>query len=305
MGAYDQRVDATNRAAAVRPASTTPAGSGAVRSESLFTGLVRACHPGPTAAVTLLMTALAVSAGHGGRGCVLVGTAVLAGQLSVGWCNDAVDARRDLAAGRYDKPVVSGAIGAGGVRTAAVVALVASVPLSLAGGLLAGCVHLIGVGGAWAYNLGVKATRLSWLPYAVGFAALPAFVVLSLPGRAVPAWWVVTAGTLLGVGAHLGNVLPDIESDLRAGVRGWPQRLGPARTRLLMPVPLAAASAVLVLGGPGPLSAASWVAPAAAALTALLSAVLGRRHVRLPFIASILVAGMDVALLVGRGDSLT
>lgn len=281
-----------------------PAGGGAARPEGLLTGLVRACHPGPTAAVTLLMTALAVSAGHSGSGAVLVGAAVLAGQLSVGWCNDAVDARRDRAADRYDKPVVSGSVGAGVVRAAAVVALVASVPLSLAGGLFAGSVHLVGVGGAWAYNLGMKATRLSWLPYAVGFAALPAFVVLSLPGRAVPGWWVVVAGALLGVGAHLGNVLPDIESDLEAGVRGWPQRLGPARTRLLMPVPLVVASAVLVLGGPGPLGVASWAALAVAVLTALVSALLGRHRVRLPFIASILVAGVDVALLVGRGGML-
>ncbi|MFF3609856.1 UbiA family prenyltransferase [Streptomyces sp. NPDC002463] len=284
-------MDATNRATV-----------GAVRPKGgLLAGLARACHPGPTAAVTLLMTALAVSAGHSVRGSVLVGVAVLAGQLSVGWCNDAVDARRDWAADRHGKPVVSGAVTAGAVRAAAVMALVACVPLSLSGGLFAGSVHLVGVGGAWAYNLGLKATRLSWLPYAVGFAALPAFVVLSLPGRVAPAWWVVTAGALLGVGAHLGNVLPDIEFDLRAGVRGWPQRLGPTWTRLLLPAPLVVASGVLVLGGPGVPGVSSWAALVVVALTALVSALLGGRCVRLPFIASILVAGVDVALLVGRG----
>ena len=31
-----------------------------------------------------------------------------------------------------------------------------------------------------------------------------------LPGQPWPAWWVVTAGALLGIGAHLGDVLPDI-----------------------------------------------------------------------------------------------
>ncbi|MDN3295185.1 UbiA family prenyltransferase [Streptomyces ficellus] len=264
-----------------------------------------ACHPGPAVAVTLLMTALAASAGQDGRGCLLVGAAVLSGQLSVGWCNDAVDARRDRAADRYGKPVVSGAVGATTVWAASLVALVLSVPLSLACGALAGGVHLLGIGAAWAYNLGLKATALSWLPYAVGFAALPAFVALGLPGSPWPAWWVVVSGALLGVGAHLGNVLPDIRSDLVTGVRGWPQRLGPARTRLLMPLPLVAASALLVLGGPGHRGPVGWAALSVAALTAVAGAALGRHRTEAPFAASVAVAGIDVALLVWRGAALT
>jgi len=51
---------------------------------------------------------LAVTAGQSGARCVLTGAAVLTGQLSVGWCNDAFDARRDIAAARHGKPVVDG-----------------------------------------------------------------------------------------------------------------------------------------------------------------------------------------------------
>src|SRR5690606_32455546 len=57
-------------------------------------GLLRACHPGPTAAVSLLMTALAVAWGRGVVGSVLVFVSVLAGQLSIGWSNDLIDADR-------------------------------------------------------------------------------------------------------------------------------------------------------------------------------------------------------------------
>ena len=199
--------------------------------------------------MTVLVTALAVSAGRSGVGCALVAAAVLSGQLSVGWSNDAVDARRDAAADRGGKPVAAGAVSARTAGAAAVAALVLCVPLSLASGAPAGAAHLVWVASGWAYNLGVKATRWSWLPYAAGFGSLPAFVALGLPGRPWPAWWAVAAAALLGVGAHLANVLPDIEADLRAGVRGWPQRLGPERARLLLPVPLAAA-AVLLAGRP-------------------------------------------------------
>ncbi|TPQ21422.1 UbiA family prenyltransferase [Streptomyces sporangiiformans] len=268
-------------------------------------GMLMACHPVPAAAVTLLVTTLAMTSGQDGRGCLLVAAAVLTGQLSVGWCNDAVDARRDRATGRFDKPVVSGAVDAATVRAAAFVALGLSVPLSLACGPLAGTVHLAGVGAAWAYNLGMKATALSWLPYAVGFAALPGFVALGLPGRPWPAWWVLTSGALLGVGAHLGNVLPDIASDLATGVRGWPQRLGPARVRLLLPVPLVAASAVLTFGRPGPADAAGLAALTVTALTAAVGTAAGGRRVRVPFITSIVVAGIDVTMLVWQGATIT
>src|SRR3954454_24113139 len=70
-------------------------------------GLVLACHPGPTLAVSVFTALLAWSAGlTAGRG-LLVTTAVLTGQLSIGWCNDLVDARRDRAVGRTDKPLAA------------------------------------------------------------------------------------------------------------------------------------------------------------------------------------------------------
>ncbi|MFJ5110454.1 UbiA family prenyltransferase [Streptomyces sp. NPDC088551] len=263
--------------------------------------LLGACHPGPTAAVTLLVAGLAVAAGQDAPGCLLVTAAVLTGQLSVGWSNDAVDAARDTAAGRRAKPVVDGAVGARTVRAAAVTALVLCVPLSLAYGALAGVVHLVGVTAAWLYNVRLKSTVLSWLPYAIGFASLPAFVTLGLPGQPRPAWWIVTAAALVGVGAHLGNVLPDIEADLALGVRGWPQRLGPAAVRLLLPAPLVAATVLLALGGAGVVGA---VAVAVVLITAVGGSLLGRRRPKVPFLAAIVVAGVDVALLLWRGAAL-
>ncbi|MFJ9024963.1 UbiA family prenyltransferase [Streptomyces sp. NPDC102259] len=282
--------------------STTgrPAASWAGR----VTGLAGACHPGPVVAVTALITALAATAGQGAARCVLTAAAVLTGQMSVGWCNDAFDARRDIAVGRRGKPVVDGTVGVTEVWVAAVAALALCVPLSLACGLWAGAVHLAGVAAAWAYDLRLKATAWSWAPYAVGFAALPAFVALGLPGQPWPSWWVVSAGALLGVGAHLGDVLPDIRGDLATGVRGWPHRLGPARARLLLPVPLVAASAVLVLGPAGPPGRWGMTALAVAGLIAVTGTVLGRRWERVAFGAAVAVAVVDVALLLLRGTGI-
>ncbi|MET9896049.1 UbiA family prenyltransferase [Streptomyces sp. NPDC006465] len=279
-----------------------PAGSWTVRAG----GLGRACHPGPVVAVTALTAALAVIAGQGTRGCVLTVAAVVTGQLSVGWCNDAFDARRDLATGRLGKPAVDGAIGVTHLWAAAYAALALCVPLSLCCGLRAGGVHLAAVAAAWAYNLRLKATCWSWAPYALAFAALPAFVALGLPGHPWPTWWVVGAGALLGVGAHLGDVLPDIRGDLATGVRGWPQRLGAERARQLLPVPLVVASALLALGPAGPPDLRAGVALAVVGLVAVTGAVLGRRWERAAFATAVVVAAVDVVLLlsgVGVGPS--
>ncbi|HST65408.1 MAG TPA: UbiA family prenyltransferase, partial [Mycobacteriales bacterium] len=123
-------------------------------------GLVRACHPEPTAAVTAVAAALAASAGRGVGGTVAVAAAVLAGQLSVGWMNDYLDRERDVRVRRADKPVVAGALAPGPLRTAMLVAAVAVVPLSLLSGWFAGTVHLLAVASAWAYNLRLKSSAL-------------------------------------------------------------------------------------------------------------------------------------------------
>lgn len=266
----------------------------------VLVGLVLACHPLPTLAVTALATTYAASVGRGVSGSLLVAITVLVGQLSIGWCNDAVDAGRDLRAGRQDKPVATGVVPRVVVGRAAAIALLLSLPLSLASGLLAGAVQLLVVAAGWAYDLGVKRTVLSWAPYAVAFAALPAFASLGLPGAPWPPWWVMAAGALLGVGAHLANVLPDIEADVADDIRGLPQRLGRRATSLLTPVPLVLATVALVVAPQGGVSRGGATALAAAFLLGGVAAYLGLRggFARLPMLAAIGVAVVDVLLLV-------
>lgn len=224
-------------------------------------GLARACHFQPTVAVTVVTTSLAVLSGRDALGCVTVAVAVLAGQLSTGWSNDWLDAARDTAVGRVDKPIVSGAVDVASVRAAALVALVACVPLSLLSGWRAAAVHLVAVGSAWAYNAGVKATVLSPLPYAVSFGLLPAFVTLGLPGHPWPRPALMGATALLGIGAHFINTLPDREDDARSGIVGLPQRIS-ASACLLVGVVLLSACAVTIwsLGGGSPVARSLFLA---------------------------------------------
>ena len=265
--------------------------------------MIRASHAGPTLTVTAVMTGFAIAVGRG-DGAAWVAAAVLTGQLSVGWSNDYLDRGRDAAAGRRDKPIPAGSVAASVVGAGALIALAAVVPLSLASGWRAGLVHIGGVAAAWAYNLRLKGTRFSPLPYAVGFGALPAFVVLGLPGHPAPPAWLVVAGMLLGVGAHFANVLPDLDDDIALGVVGLPHRLGARGSTRVAGALLFAASVVLAFGPktrPG-IAGLIGIAGAAALITVGWAASRSPQS-RAPFRAALAVAILDVGLLLIRGHA--
>ncbi|OLR93619.1 UbiA family prenyltransferase [Actinokineospora bangkokensis] len=258
--------------------------------------LVRACHPEPTAAVTLVAAGVALSAGAPWRVVLLVAAAVLAGQLSVGWLNDFLDAERDRAVSRSDKPIASGRVSRRAVGRAALVAALLCVPLSLATGWVPGGVHLAAVVSAWAYDAKLKATALSVLPYAVSFGLLPLFILLAADAPAP--WWVLGAGALLGTGAHFANTLPDLADDAATGVRGLPHRLGARASVLVSVLALLAAMVCLLLGppgGPGPVAVVLFVVAVAAVVAALVWP--GADRPRALFRAIMLTALLAVAML--------
>jgi 4-hydroxybenzoate polyprenyltransferase len=259
---------------------------------SVARGLVGAAHAGPALAVTLLAGLLAVAQDlPTGRGALVV-AAVLAGQLSVGWSNDLIDLARDRTAGRSDKPLATGAVPVSLVRACCAVAVVACVALSLACGVAAGLVHLVCVAAAWSYNLWLKSTVWSWVPYAVAFGLLTVFIALA--GNAAPPWWWPVGAALLGVGAHLLNVLPDLDDDAVTGVRGLPHVLGPRRIAPIAATVLVAATVVVLVGA----APATPVVVLSAAVVLALALVVVAGRGRRPFVAAIGIALVDAALLV-------
>jgi 4-hydroxybenzoate polyprenyltransferase len=266
---------------------------------------MRAAHPGPSLAITAMIALLAAEAAQRGSGPVLVAPAVLAGQFSIGWSNDAFDADRDAAAGRADKPIVAGAVSRRAVRIAAAAALALSVLASFAIGEVAGTVNAVMMAAGWAYNAGLKSTLASGLTYAVGFGLIPAFAASTVPGHPAPRTWITAAAVSLGLGAHFANVLPDLAGDAETGVRGLPQRLaaryGPAAARLAALVLLLLASVLLVAASIG---AHVWVALAGLGAAVVLAVVGARGSGRLPFFAAIGIAAIDVIVLAVGGIAL-
>jgi len=268
--------------------------------------LALATHLGPTVAVTAVATLLGVIAGLDGPRTVLLCAAVLAGQASIGWSNDWLDADRDRAVARSDKPVVRGAVTPAVLRSLALTAALAAVVLSLLLGLVPGLLLLLLVASGWAYNAGLKRTALSVVPYVTGFGALPAGVVAAAPGTPVAPWWLVTAGGALGAAAHFANVAPDLEDDAATGVRGLPHRLGPRVSAIAGALLLGLASLVLVLGPAGPPTAAGWAGLTLAVPTVVVAASAGTaRFRRLAFPAVMVLTVLDVVLLLLGGAAVT
>ena len=214
--------------------------------------LARCSHPEPVLMVTAVCGVLALLAGRG-WGTVWVVLAVLAGQLFVGWTNDYVDRNRDADASRTDKPLAQGEISPRVVAIAAAVAGVAVVPLSLASGIAATAVHLVGIASATAYNLALKSTWLSVLAYALSFAMVPAFITLGLAHPHWPPAWVTAAASLTGIGGHFAQARPDVERDRRQRVLGLPQLGGERGSGLVAALFLVAGAAAIAYGARNPL----------------------------------------------------
>lgn len=256
--------------------------------------LLRAAHLGPTLAVTTLTALLAVAERLPPYDAVLVTAAVLTGQLTIGWGNDLVDATRDRIVGRPDKPLATGEVTAATLWRSLLIAAAACVLLSALLGWRSGGLHLVLVAMGHAYNLGLKSTCWSWLPYAVAFGVLPAVVALAATPAHWPPLWIMSTAALLGVAAHLLNTLPDQDDDLATGVSGLPHRLGAGTSRGAATALVLLASTTAVLGPTGAPTAVAWAALVMVVALAVV-ALLGRG--RVPFHAAIAIALVDVVLL--------
>lgn len=256
--------------------------------------LIRAGHALPAVAVTLLTAALAVADDAGTATLVVIVIAVFSGQLIVGWTNDLIDRDRDRQVGRTDKPLATGELDPRTVVVAVALAATVCVVASFACGWRAAVVHLVfGVGSALAYNSFLKSTIFSWLPYFVAFGALPIVVSLAVDPERLPPVWMVAVAALLGVGAHLLNVLPDLGDDAATGVQGLPHRLGRRRLPLVAAALLVGATVLAAIA-----NSSTWWVWVGLAVVVVVAATTIRLPGRVPFYGAMLIAAIDVSMLV-------
>ncbi len=199
-------------------------------------GLAAASHPFPVAMVVTLTGVMGVASARGsldGGRFALMLTAMLLNQLSIGWTNDYVDRDRD-AVHQPDKPIPAGVVEARLVPPLVVIALVGLLAAGVALGPEALTLLAVGTAAGMVYNFGVKDTALSWLPYVVAFACVPPFVWLSLDVYRSELLWLYVIAPAFVVSMHLGQSLPDVESDPAVGRWGLAPRLGRQRALVVV-----------------------------------------------------------------------
>jgi len=243
-------------------------------------GWFRLLHPFPSALVTASSFLFAELAAGGQAEPGVLARLVLSvacSQGAIGAANDVVD--RDLdAATKPWKPIARGVMS----RKAATL---------LAGALSVGCLvfsaslpmptlfaAVLGLGCGLSYDLWLKRSRWSWLPYGVAIPTLPVWAWAAmgqLTGRLAPAY---PLGLLLGLAIHLANTLPDLDGDHAFGIRGLTHALGRRRSLLLCWGALAAAQGLTLLLSPL-LEYRGWAYPAGLGISValLLMTILGYR----------------------------
>jgi 4-hydroxybenzoate polyprenyltransferase len=188
-------------------------------------GLLKASHFGPTmlvVTITYVLSRTQFSASDS----LFIAFAVLLGQFFVGWSNDLIDYPRDKAARRMEKPLVAGTITEATLRISIGIALLSVLIVSLLSplGVNGTAIHFLGLLSATTYNLKLKSTVLSVLPYMVSFGALPWAIYVAAGTK--PPTWIVLGFVLISSAFHFLNVLKDLELDIAQNVMGLPQVLG-------------------------------------------------------------------------------
>ena len=188
----------------------------------------RVIHPFPTALNVAATIVLAIIANDGpppASVLIRLAAAMFCAQAAIGAANDYCDRDLDAQTKPY-KPIVRGLIDPSTALALAALFALASGALAATFGPLALAAGAAGLAAGLAYDVRLKRSILSPLPFMVALPALPFWVWVSLDRFTAELWWLLPFAPLAGLAVHLSNTLPDLESDARAGVRGLAHTIG-------------------------------------------------------------------------------
>jgi 4-hydroxybenzoate polyprenyltransferase len=241
-------------------------------------GLGRLVHPFPSVLDGLVSAAFAVAAGGSWVVVAGLGLAMTVLQAGIGATNDLVDAPRD-AGHKPGKPIPAGTVSRRLARNVAIAGFAGGTVLAgMSAGVVGLALAIVVIAIGLAYDLRLKGTAWSWLPFAIGIPVLPVFGWLGASGGLPPAFIVlVPVAMAAGAALAIANSLVDVERDRAAGSDSIALALGPPmagriQLGLLVVVALAAVASVGPLGG----AAGGAIFVALAALLPVGAAIAGR-----------------------------
>lgn len=198
-------------------------------------GYLRLLHPFPVAMNGVAAAAFALLAHRGWPGTArvaLIVAAIVGSQAAVGVVNDLRD--RDLdAIAKPSKPLIAGRASVAGAYVLGALALVVALVAGVALGVRSLALVVAMTAAGLVYDLWLKRTAFSALPYVLGLPILPIWAWICVRGAPPRLWFTYPLGVLIGFGLHLANALPDAERDAEGGIRGIVQVVGKRTARAL------------------------------------------------------------------------
>lgn len=228
--------------------------------------IARLIHPFPTllnVAATAGLACIAVRGVPEAAVLTRMALVMLFAQSAIGAANDVVDRYLDAIAKPW-KAVASGLVPASVALALAVALAVAALALAMTLGARSLALVVLGLACGLAYDVRLKRTPLSALPYMAAIPTLPAWVWVTLDRWQPQLWWLLPLGALIGISLHLANTLPDLDADRAAGIDGLPHRIGLVRSLALTWGAFAGALALSVALAPVLSYDWRWYAPALA-----------------------------------------
>lgn len=195
----------------------------------------RIIHPFPTLLNVAATAGLAFVAARGAPDASTLArmlAVMLCAQSAIGVTNDVFDRELDAGAKPW-KPIVAGLVSPPAAIALALALIAATLALASTLGAAGFGLAALGLGCGLAYDVRLKRTALSALPFMIAIPTLPLWVWATLGEWRAALWWLPPFGALIGLALHLANTVPDIESDAASGVRGLAQRLGARRSMIV------------------------------------------------------------------------
>lgn len=243
---------------------------------------------------------VAILAGASPADALRLGVAMTALQFGIGATNDLIDAPRD-AGHKPGKPVPAGLVPPVVARAVAGTGFGTGLALSIPSGFTTVALAIVVIGIGLAYDLRLKGTVWSWLPFAVGIPILPVFGWLGATGLLPPVFaLLVPVAVAAGTALAIANSLVDVERDRAAGVSSIAIALGArwawaVQAWLVVVIAVVAVVSAVILGAP---AGRVWLV-AAAGCVPIVGAGLGRgggvaRRERAWQLEAIGIAGLGV-----------
>jgi 4-hydroxybenzoate polyprenyltransferase len=191
--------------------------------------VVELLHPIPSLLTTLAAMGFAWIFGIGPRDRRFwwIAAIMLLVQFSISSLNEWADADLDRRAGRQ-RPIPLGLVSRNAALSIAVVCAVGAFLLCVLAALGPIALLLVGIGTAcgWAYDLWLKPTPLSFVPFAIAFPLMPFWIGI-LAGRPLtPLVILFLGGSPLATAIHLADAMPDRDRDRAAGLSTLAVALG-------------------------------------------------------------------------------